>query len=130
MPRSTPPAPAPVQQHPLSPPPRAAPAAGAPASKANKGAEKKVISSGDDEAAKDQQEADEIDALADDPAENGVARITRVRSSPFSLFPCVCANISCVTFQHQDHICHLRPTYGYEFYPGVSNKSPCKPFAI
>jgi hypothetical protein len=50
-----------------------APAAGAP-SKAKKAAEKKVVS-GDDEAAKDQQEADEVDALADEPAENGAAAL-------------------------------------------------------
>jgi len=47
-------------------------AAAAPASKAKKGGEKKV-SSADDEAAKDQQEADEVDALADELAENGSA---------------------------------------------------------
>jgi len=44
----------------------------APASKAKKGGDKKV-SAADDEAAKDQQEADEVDALADEPAENGSA---------------------------------------------------------
>lgn len=47
----------------------AAPVAGAPALKAKKAAEKKA----DDEAAKEQQEADEVDALADEPAENGAA---------------------------------------------------------
>ncbi|KAH9984913.1 hypothetical protein BJV77DRAFT_965820 [Russula vinacea] len=46
-------------------------AAAAPVSKAKKGAAEKKVSSGDDEAAKDQQEADEVDALADEPAENG-----------------------------------------------------------
>jgi hypothetical protein len=68
----------------------AAPAAGAPASKAKKGAEKKVVSSGDDEAAKDQQEADEVDALADDPAENGAAAPNQGAFLPFS--PLFCAN--------------------------------------
>jgi hypothetical protein len=46
--------------------------AAAPALKAKKGGEKKV-SAADEEAAKDQQEADEVDALADEPAENGSA---------------------------------------------------------
>jgi hypothetical protein len=46
--------------------------AAVPASKAKKGGEKKV-SAADEEAAKDQQEADEVDALADEPAENGSA---------------------------------------------------------
>jgi len=54
----------------------AAPAAGAPTSKAKKAIEKKV-SSGDDEAAKEQQEADEVDALADEPAENGAEALTQ-----------------------------------------------------
>ncbi|KAN0118828.1 hypothetical protein V8E52_004600 [Russula decolorans] len=54
----------------------AAPAAAAPTSKAKKATEKKV-GSGDDEAAKEQQEADEVDALADEPAENGAAALTQ-----------------------------------------------------
>ena len=52
--------------------PAPAAAAAAPASKAKKGGEKKA-SAADDEAAKDQQEADEVDALADELAENGPA---------------------------------------------------------
>lgn len=61
----------------------AAPAAGAPTSKAKKATEKKV-GSGDDEAAKEQQEADEVDALADEPAENGATALTQgtLLSSP------------------------------------------------
>ena len=55
-----------------APAPAPAAAAAAPASKPKKGGEKKV-SSADDEAAKDQQEADEVDALADELAENGSA---------------------------------------------------------
>jgi len=43
-----------------------------PVSKGKKGAEKKATSA-DDEAAKEQEEADEVDALADEPAENGAA---------------------------------------------------------
>ena len=54
----------------------AAPAAGAPTSKPKKTTEKKVVP-GDDEAAKEQQEADEVDALADEPAENGTAAPTQ-----------------------------------------------------
>jgi hypothetical protein len=71
----------------------AAPAAGAPSSKAKKATEKKV-SSGDDEAAKEQQEADEVDALADEPAENGTAAPIQ-GGSLLSLFfhPCVRANM-------------------------------------
>jgi hypothetical protein len=70
----------------------AAPAAAAPTSKAKKATEKRVVS-GDDEAAKDQQEADEVDALADEPAENGAAALTQgaLLSSP--IFHS-CANIS------------------------------------
>ncbi|KAI0290247.1 hypothetical protein BC826DRAFT_1028005 [Russula brevipes] len=50
-----------------------APAAAAPPSKAKKGVEKKAAGDADDEAAKEQQDADEVDALADEPAENGPA---------------------------------------------------------
>ena len=72
----------------------AAPAAGAPSSKAKKVTEKKV-SSGDDEAAKEQQEADEVDALADEPAENGTAAPIQGESSPVPFSsPLLCARIS------------------------------------
>jgi hypothetical protein len=57
--------------------------AAAPALKAKKGGEKKV-SAADEEAAKDQQEADEVDALADEPAENGAA-VSGQGSFPLSL---------------------------------------------
>ena len=71
------PAPAPA-------PATAAAAAVAPASKAKKGGEKKA-SAADDEAAKDQQETDEVDALADEPAENGSANPDQgAIFSPFS----------------------------------------------
>ena len=61
----------------------AAAAAAAPTSKAKKAAEKKVIS-GDDEATKEQQEADEVDALADEPAENGAPTGAFLSSPIFS----------------------------------------------
>jgi hypothetical protein len=50
----------------------AAPAVGAPALKAKKGIEKKVGSlvNGDDEAVWEQQDADDVDAIADEPDEN------------------------------------------------------------
>ncbi len=66
-----------------------APAAGAPASKAKKASEKKV-GSGDDEAAKEQQEADEVDALADEPAENGAAAASHGARLSFSFFSPLC----------------------------------------
>jgi hypothetical protein len=70
--------------------------AAAPVSKAKKGAEKKVVSSGDDEAAKEQQEADEVDALADEPAENGGAASGQGAFLSFLPFHRrVCANTSC-----------------------------------
>jgi hypothetical protein len=42
-----------------------------PASKGKKSSTEKKAGAADDEATKDQQEADEVDALADEPAENG-----------------------------------------------------------
>lgn len=48
-------------------------AVAAPVSKGKKGGAEKKAASGDDEAVKDQQEADEVDALADETAENGAA---------------------------------------------------------
>ncbi|KAH9974940.1 hypothetical protein BGW80DRAFT_1299117 [Lactifluus volemus] len=42
-----------------------------PASKGKKSSTEKKTGAADDEATKDQQEADEVDALADEPAENG-----------------------------------------------------------
>jgi hypothetical protein len=42
-----------------------------PASKGKKSGTEKKAGAADDEATKDQQEADEVDALADEPAENG-----------------------------------------------------------
>jgi hypothetical protein len=45
----------------------------APVSKGKKGGAEKKAASGDEEAVKDQQEADEVDALADETAENGAA---------------------------------------------------------
>jgi hypothetical protein len=73
----------------------AAAAASAPVLKVKKGTEKKVASSGDDEAAKEQQDADEVDALADDPAENGDTAPTQ--GAFLSLISLVCANISVLT---------------------------------
>jgi hypothetical protein len=71
-------------------------AAAAPVSKAKKGAEKKVVSSGDDEAAKEQQEADEVDALADEPAENGATASGQGAFFPFPSFVSpVSASIPC-----------------------------------
>jgi hypothetical protein len=73
-----------------------APAAAAPPSKAKKGVEKKAAGDADDEAAKEQQEADEVDALADEPAENGPAvpgQGALLFSSPFTP---VYARMSCV----------------------------------
>jgi len=52
-----------------APAPTTAAASAAPASKSKKGGEKKA-SAADDEAAKDQQEADDVDALAAEPAKN------------------------------------------------------------
>jgi hypothetical protein len=83
-----------------APAPAPATAAGAaPASKGKKGGEKKA-SAADDEAAKDQQEADEVDALADEPAENGPANPDQgaiFSPSPFfSLFAHVYSRIRVV----------------------------------
>jgi hypothetical protein len=68
-------------------------AAAAPVSKAKKGAEKKVVSSGDDEAAKEQQEADEVDALADEPAENGATASGQGAFFPFPSFVSLCPQV-------------------------------------
>jgi len=76
-------------------------AATAPASKGKKGGEKKA-SAADDEAAKDQQEADEVDALADESAENGPANPDQgaIFSSPsFPFRPCVFANTCCIDIE-------------------------------
>ena len=74
-------------------PTTSAAAAAAPASKAKKGGEKKA-SAADDEAAKDQQEADEVDALADELAENGPANPDQgaISFPPFFLVPVLFAN--------------------------------------
>ncbi len=77
-----------------------APAAAAPASKAKKGGEKKA-SSADDEAAKDQQEADEVDALADELAENGSAipdqgAVLSLSLPPPFFCPCVLVHTCCI----------------------------------
>src|SRR5260370_21623866 len=76
----------------------AASGAGAPSSKAKKVTEKKV-SSGDDEAAKEQQEADEVDALADEPAENGTAAPIQGQSSPVPFSSPLCV---------RDYLCVLK----------------------
>lgn len=87
-----------------APAPAPAPAAAAaPASKGKKGGEKKA-SAADDEAVKDQQEADEVDALADEPAENGPANpdqgaIFLPLPFFFSFRPCVFANTCCIDFE-------------------------------
>ena len=83
----------------------AAPSAAAPpVSKGKKsGAEKKAAGKADEEAAaREQQEADEVDALADEPAENGAAdSVEQGNTLPHhisSSYPPVCAYSPCADF--------------------------------
>ena len=81
-------------------------AGAAPVSKAKKGAAEKKVSSGDDEAAKDQQEADEVDALADEPAENG-ATTSGQGAFAFLPFPSFISRV-CVNILYADVVLGIR----------------------